>query len=98
MHRRTLLGTLTALPFTPDLLPNTTTPPLPIEEESGLWWLYVQHSIKIGDPKYCTDNFLNMVVMRSNLDHTTDQEAKRVIRAAFQGAYSLSDVPEDYRR
>jgi len=97
MHRRTFLGTLTALPVTPDLLTNTTAPPLPVEETDAWWWGFVQRAIRF-DAKYCTGKYLDKAVMRSRLDHTTDQEAKRVIRAAFHGYYKLSDVPAEYRK
>lgn len=97
MLRRSFLTALGALPFTSDRLTRRTTPPLPREEDCRLWWRYVHHGIKIGDPKYCTDQFLDMVVMRSQLDHTTDNEARRVMRAAFRGAYDTIDVPVKYR-
>lgn len=98
MHRRSFLGALGALPFSPGISKVTRpTPALPVEEDSGLWWRYLQHAIKIGDPAFCTDRFLDMVVMRSNLKHTTDCEARRIIRAAFNGGYSRSDVPAEHR-
>ena len=99
MQRRSFLTALGALPITPGIgiVTRGTPPALPLEEDCVLWWRYVQHAIKLGDPKYCTDGYLNMVVKRSKLDHTTDREADRVIRAAFRGAYDTSDVPIEHR-
>jgi hypothetical protein len=98
MHRRSFLTALGA-PIYPGIgiVTRGTPPALPVEEDCVLWWRYVQHGIKIGDPKHCTDRYLDMVVMRSHLDHTTDDEARRVIRAAFRGAYDMSDVPVEHR-
>lgn len=98
MHRRSFLTALGALPISPGGIVTRGTPPAPpIEEDCVLFWRYVQHGIKIGDPEFCTDRFLDMAVMRSHLDHTTDDEARRVIRAAFHGAYSIDDIPPEHR-
>lgn len=97
MHRRALLSAIATLPVAPDLLTRTTAPPLPVEETDAWWWMYVQRAIALGDPKFCTERYLDTAVMRSNLNHTTDQEAMRVLRSAFDGAYGESDVPSPYQ-
>jgi len=100
MQRWSFLATLGALSLTPGTAPVTrlTPPPLPCEEDCGFWWEYIEHAIKLGDPKYCINRFLDTVVKRSNLDNTTDDEAKRVIQAAYRGAYDNSDIPSEYRQ
>lgn len=97
MKRRSFLSALGALPIIHSTSTVTIPPAIPVEETSGLWWNYLQHAIKIGDPEFCTDQYLDMVVKRSNLDHTTDDEARRVIRAAFHNAYDATDVPVKHR-
>lgn len=97
MHRRAFIVTLTALPFTPDRLTNTGAPPLPVGETDEWWWGFVQYSISL-DPTHCTEKYLDTAVKRSRLEHTSDEEAKRVLRAAFDDAYERSDVPSAYRK
>ena len=97
MQRRSLLNTLGTLPFIPGVATRLIAPPIPNDEDCMFWWRYVQHAIKLSDPKYCTGRYLNMVVKRSKLDHTSDNEAKRVVRAAFRGAYDERDVPVEHR-
>lgn len=96
MHRRALLSAIAALPVAPGLLTRTTTPPLPIEENDAWWWGFVKRAIAFP-PQYCNEKYLDTAVMRSNLNHTTDQEAMRVLRAAFNGAYERSDVPSPHQ-
>jgi len=98
MYRRTLLAAAATLTVAPDPLtiPNPTPPPLPIEETDEWWWGFVKRAI-ILNPQYYTDRYLDTAVMRSNLNHISDDEAKRVIRAAFDGSYKVSDIPEPYQ-
>jgi len=97
MHRRTLLAAAATLTVAPDSpITSTTPPPLPVEENNEWWWSFVKRAIRL-DEKWCTDRYLNTAVMRSNLNHISDDEAKQVIRAAYQGAYSRSDIPAPYQ-
>ncbi|GAB3680504.1 hypothetical protein GCM10028857_03310 [Salinarchaeum chitinilyticum] len=99
MQRRSFLTTLGAHSLTPStaIMTQFGPPPLPREEDCGFWWRYFEHAIALGDSKYCTERFLDTAVKRSNLDNTTDDEAKRVLRAAYRGEYDESVIPAEYR-
>lgn len=99
MHRRSVIKALGALGISPDIgIVNRGTPPtLPADEDCVLWWRYVHHAIRIDDPQYCTNQFIDMVLMRSSLDRTDDDEASQIIQAAYRGMYSLDDIPPEHR-
>lgn len=98
MKRRSVIKALGALPLSPGIGVTRDTPPaLPTNEDCGMWWRYLYHSIKIGDSRFCTDQFVDMVVMRSSLDRIDDDEASQIIRAAYRGVYSMDDIPPEHR-
>lgn len=101
MNRRSFITTTAVVPFTSpirtDYVLRSTRPQLP-SEDCCFWWGHVQHAIMIGDPEFCTEEYLDLVVKQSRLDYLSAEEAKQIIRLAFRREYTLSDIPKTFLR
>lgn len=92
MDRREYLAPLATVPDT-----GVHSGSLPMRREtSDGFWFFIQHSRRFGS-EYYTDTPLDTAILRSNLQHRSEAQARSAIRFAYAGAYTIDDVPAPHR-
>lgn len=99
MLRRAYLSVLAALPIVsvPDRLTRRRETPPAVEQEDNhrFWWYVYSAATRNG---LSTERSRDRAIDELTLTDLTDDEAREVLQRAYDGVYTIDDIPERWRR